>query len=355
MTARLFAVTTAIPLLIFSVLYVPLQITETQPAALAVAVPQYERPATLFFVGDIMLGRDVENYLKREGAQYPFLGVAPLIRGADIAVGNFEGVVTPEHVQTPLFTMQFSIKDTYLAALRDVGFDMLSLANNHSDDYGAIALNYTRTLCTQLQIFCGGSPTEIEDSYATTVSEVNSRKIGFIFLQAIYNEPTEAALRKAISSLNAESDVQIAIVHWGNEYELTHSSAQQQLAEKLIDFGIDAIIGHHPHVVQDVALYQGKPIFYSLGNFVFDQYFDPRVQEELGVRVKITDTEVLYTLVPLSTHDSRVQPQVVREDAAEVLYARILDNLKEASNVDTVRGTITVPNSTQGEEEIPPS
>jgi poly-gamma-glutamate synthesis protein (capsule biosynthesis protein) len=100
-------------------------------------------------------------------------------------------------------------------------------------------------------------------------------------------------------------------VHWGNEYELKHSEQQEALAHYVIDSGIDAVIGHHPHVVQDIEIYNGKPIFYSLGNFIFDQYFSGDVQTGLVVKVYIQKDTITYTLVPISSIGRASQPYIM--------------------------------------------
>ncbi len=295
----------------------------------------------LFFSGDIMLGRDVENRIAEEGIAYPFEYVKDLLIWPDLTVGNFEGIVPETHTQTPSMTFQFSIRNEYLTYLKRAGFDVLSLANNHSFDYGAEALSHTRSICHQLRIVCGGSPTGF-DSHSVHTQNVAGEEITFIFMHSLWSIPSEESLDTLFARVDMEDGMKIAYVHWGDEYVLTHNNTQQVIAEKLIDRGVDVVVGHHPHVVQDVGFYKGRPIFYSLGNFIFDQYFSEDVQEGLGVRVEIEAEEYIFTLIPLTSKESKNQPRVMKNKEKERLLERILDPIRGYPGVDSDEGVIRV-------------
>ena len=298
-------------------------------------------PATLLFVGDIMLARAVESRMKELGMNYPFEGLQSTLASPDVTIGNFEGVVTKVHYPTPNFTFQFSVEPLYLAHLKTVGFDVLSFANNHTLDFGTSSLSYTHTLCGVYGLVCMGSPTGVS-SMSTHVVETNKYRIGIVFVHTLYAQSNVKSLEAALELLRGVSDIQVAYIHWGEEYMLTHNTSQEVLAKTLIDEGVDAVIGHHPHVVQDVELYNGKPIFYSLGNFIFDQFFSSDVQEMLGVHMKIDDSEIVYTLMPFSSFDTHSQPHHANDETATALRERVLSTLKVDSRVNVASGTITV-------------
>jgi poly-gamma-glutamate synthesis protein (capsule biosynthesis protein) len=299
-------------------------------------------PATrVLFVGDIMLGRGVESLMEEYGMEYPFQNVRKRITEASLSVGNLEGIVSEKHIHTPSMTFQFSIRSEYLSYVHAVGIDVLSLANNHSNDYGDGALAYTRALCIQSNLLCGGGPT-MTPEYSTVVTEVHGKKIGLFFLQTVTQTPAFDDIMKQIMSLRTESDIQIAYVHWGDEYALTHNVAQELLAKKLIDSGIDAVIGLHPHVVQDIGMYKGKPIFYSLGNFIFDQYFSTDVQEGIAVLMDIDDTKIVYSLLGHTSIATRAQPVGMSAIESQILFSRILTPIMKYSEVDAKNGTITI-------------
>jgi gamma-polyglutamate biosynthesis protein CapA len=305
--------------------------------------PPVPEPATLLFVGDIMLGRKVEWYMDTEGARYPFTNVTDFLQRPDLTIGNFEGIVSRLHIPTPSMTFRFSIRSEYLSYLQTLGFDVLSLANNHALDYGTSSLSFTRELCTSVSLLCIGTPKAI-DAYSSEVIDVHGVEVGFLSIETIYGLPNDTEVRTELTRLASTSDTQVALVHWGNEYELTHSEEQRKFARILIDNGVDTVIGHHPHVIQDIELFKGKPIFYSLGNFIFDQYFITEVQEELAVTMKIRDTDIEYSLTPFTSTTTQSQPDFMTDVQKGNLFKRILPTVFSTTTIISRElGTITVP------------
>ncbi len=300
------------------------------------------RPGSIFFVGDIMLARRVEKLMGEFGPRFPFLGTEALLSSSDITVGNFEGTIPEVHVPTPELTFQFSVKDSVAPTLHDVGFDILSLANNHGYDHGKAGYENTIDVCMTNSILCIGDPYSTSAS-STKIVNVGDTTVGFVFIHTLFKTPDEIELKKLIAELGEKSDIQVAYIHWGTEYERMHTEEQERLAESLIDTGIDVVMGHHPHVVEDIGLYDGKPIFYSLGNFVFDQYFSTDVMEGLGVRMDIREDAVRYELVPFTTEAIHSQPQRMNGTESLELLTRILAPVTESPYVDVSSGIITVP------------
>jgi gamma-polyglutamate biosynthesis protein CapA len=354
MKAALFGIT-ALVLAVFLVTQQPLSekvtivhdawksdVEQKEPVETIDPVATTSAPATLLFVGDIMLARAVEMRMEQFGIGYPFESLRDTLSTPDVTIGNFEGVVTPVHYPTPNFTFQFSVKPEYLTSLKTAGFDVLSLANNHTLDYGTTSLAYTRALCEKSVLVCGGEPKGLS-ALSTQVVSAGAHRVGILFIHTLYGAPATSTLKTYIEKLNTESDVQVAYIHWGEEYVLVHNEAQEVLGKALVDMGMDAVIGHHPHVVQDVALYKDKPIFYSLGNFVFDQFFSNDVQEMLGVHMTIEDAQITYTLVPFSSIDTRSQPHHADTETATALRERILSTVATDLRVEVLSGTIMAP------------
>lgn len=298
-------------------------------------------PTSIFFVGDIALGRFVETKMETQGVVYPFENVLNDIFIPDFTVGNFEGVVTETHTQTPPFTFRFSVKHEYLSLLKTLGFDALSLANNHSLDYGTSSLAYTRRECALLDIICAGSPKSI-DADSILIKKIGTHTVGIIFIHTLYGEPDEEVLNAKLAEMRKSSEVQIAYVHWGEEYMRTHNASQEQLAHLLIDNGVDVVIGHHPHVVEDVKLYNNGLVVYSLGNFIFDQYFSDDVQQMIGLHMSIEDTHITYKIVPLSSIETRSQPHHMDKEDATILLKRIFAPIAQHEGVHVSEGTIRV-------------
>ncbi len=323
-------------------LYEPLVITDVTPGVLISKIKNVftrGNPTQILFVGDLMLGRGVETLIETEGVEYPFKKVLSLLTSPDVTIGNFEGTVIETHEQTQSGVLRFSIQEKYLMHLKDVGFDVLSLANNHSFDYGVEGLTYTRKKCTEFQLVCVGSPISV-DQYSVSIIPVDGVRVGIIALHTLYGLEINKVLTSVIHDVSKQTDIQIAYVHWGEEYQLAHNDAQSTLAHGLIEYGIDAVIGHHPHVVQDVEMYKGKPIFYSLGNFIFDQYFSSDVQEGLGVLMNASKNEVTYSLIPFQSVKS--QPSVMEKNKAKVLFNRILNNVSTLPEVDMEQAQMTI-------------
>jgi len=126
-------------------------------------------------------------------------------------------------------------------------------------------------------------------------------------------------------------------VHWGEEYKLINSLAQQGLAHKIIESGADLIIGHHPHVVQNIEKYQGKLIFYSLGNFIFDQYFSPDTQQGLAVGLEIYPDRLVCRLFPLQINLS--QPVLMERNKANEFLIQLAKR-SDDKLVDEIKGGI---------------
>jgi len=302
---------------------------------------QTNTQVTLLFTGDIMLGRHVEFLMQREGAQYPFINIQESLNKTDVLIGNFEGSVPPVHKPTPFGTFAFSVKKEYLDVLKNVGFNILSLANNHSFDFKASGFTNTKAECLRVGIVCKGHPSALSEE-STHIIEIDGHKIGLLFLHTLYVSPTQEDIEFLLEELIKETDIQIAYVHWGDEYVLVPNASQRGLAHSLIDLGVDAIIGHHPHVIQSVEIYNDAPVFYSLGNFIFDQYFNQNVQEGLLLYVDISSSSVTYRTKAITSIDTPAQPRPASEEATARIKNRIFSSIQNDSRVNTETGVIVI-------------
>ncbi len=273
--------------------------------------PDNKQPSVtdFLFTGDIMLARGVEQLMGDYGPVYPFSEIQSLTKATDFTIGNFEAAVPVKHITTPLMTLRFSVHESFLERLQLAGFDYLSLANNHSYDYGPEGLLNSRHQLKVRNMITFGEPGRLTKESVTYVPLEGGRHLALLGLSALSRTYTAAELTALFTTINERSDIQIVYIHWGEEYKLLHSRRQKRLAQRLIEAGADAIIGHHPHVVQDIQTYRGIPIFYSLGNFVFDQYFSQPVQEGLLLKLTLTDSGARYELIPISSLGSRSIPR----------------------------------------------
>ncbi len=300
-----------------------LQLTHLHPTKTyfeLLALPQYgvleqlsgERPYdSLVFVGDVMMARNVERLMQLHGSNYPFAEHELKDAGRHVGViGNFEASIPPTHTRTPAYTMSFSVAEEYVPALVEAGFTHLSLANNHSFDKGVEGHLHTKKVLDENNITSFGGQ-YLLDGTSVTYLETTAGTVALIGINNTVKDWSSSELQTVFTEANSNSDLQIAYVHWGNEYQNKHSANQRNFATKLVETGADLIIGHHPHVVQDIATIEGVPVVYSLGNYVFDQYFSTAVQEGLVLQVDFTGEEATIKLSGVSSIGSLSQPQAM--------------------------------------------
>lgn len=300
--------------------------------------PMYAHDATqhasteqtsMLFVGDVMLARNVELLMRQEGILYPFSGVRDMFADHTYVVGNFEASIPEHHTPTPSFTFRFSVDRAMISVLEFVGVTDMSLANNHTFDAGSTGLASTREALWEFGIQTIGDPNELTTEHVA-YRNLGDVRVALVGLNATYRAPDVDVVAQVLDEVSQQSDVQIVMMHWGEEYALTASATQQALAYALIDAGADAIIGHHPHVVQNIDVYRNAPIFYSLGNFIFDQYWNDDVREGLAVSLSFTDDKVRYELIPVTSIDLRSSPRPMsRTERTEFLA-----ELSERSDAD---------------------
>lgn len=301
-----------------------------------------EASAQMLFVGDIMLARHVETLMDARGFSYPFRGVRDLFGEAAGIVGNFEGAIPERHRQTPSGAMRFSVDSAFAAPLARVGFTHLSLANNHADDYGAAGYRNTRAVLAEAGIVAFGHPYELSPE-SISYQELGERVVALVPLYAVVGTPDEVALEETLAAASRGSDLQVVFVHWGDEYEPTTSQSQRALARTLVDLGADAVIGHHPHVVQDIEVYRGAPIFYSLGNFIFDQYWRSEVEEGLVVALRVEEGHARYELIPVTSATTPSAPRPMNRTERGRFLDALASRSEESLREDVRAGAIERP------------
>jgi poly-gamma-glutamate synthesis protein (capsule biosynthesis protein) len=258
----------------------------------------------ILMVGDIMMGRKVEDFTNQFGLSYPFLNIKNIFRGFDIVCGNLEGPVMEKAPSIPLNSVSFAYPIEVIKELKKIGFNLLTLSNNHSLDKGLEVLKQTRSYLIENGIQPLGDYRLCNKDYYYYY-----KNLLFIGANLVYqNENCVSELVKNIKDIKEKdpSTFIIVIPHWGTEYVHYPNDFQKETAHLLIDAGADLIVGHHPHVVQSIEKYRDKLIFYSLGNFVFDMYFSKAVQEELGVGLALSPKEVTFYLIPFKSKKSQL-------------------------------------------------
>lgn len=254
--------------------------------AVAAPAPVIEPSVSIVFVGDIMLDEGPGKTIGRGGD--PFAPFAALLGAADIRVGNLECVVATSGTPEPDKPYTFRAHPRTLPVLKR-HLDAVALANNHSGDYGPAAFTEMLGLLERHRIAYFGGGRDLAQAHAPLLIERNGLRIALLSYNEFFPRSFEADADKpgiawsddeqvqfdiAAARSRHHADLVIPFMHWGWEQERSASARQRQLARRMIDAGADAVVGGHPHATQDIEHYQGKPIIYSLGNFVFDGFDD---------------------------------------------------------------------------------
>lgn len=265
------------------------------------------------FFGDIMLDRHVKEIMdKNKGIDYLLEQIAGVekrfFQGNDIVMANLEGAVTAngEHY-APQNSIDFAFDKNDVARLANYQFNFFTISNNHILDQGLQGFSETQANLAELGFSYVGCADRKVDDCSFNIKEINDVKVGFLAYSMVYGILDEEKLLTQIKEVEKQVDLVIVNIHWGVEYEHIARSNQKNLAYKMIDAGADAIIGHHPHVVQNLEIYNNKPIFYSLGNFIFDQYFSNETQEGLAVGLTYESSKMQINLLPFYSEYSKVK------------------------------------------------
>jgi poly-gamma-glutamate synthesis protein (capsule biosynthesis protein) len=268
-------------------------------------------PINVLFVGDIMLDRKVEAQMEKNGFNYPFERSKNFLNKNDYVFANLEGPISKNPAKFSLSAMTFAFSDKIVEPLISANFGILSLANNHTLNMYLDGLEETKTILKQAGIDWVGDPLACSNDYVVKGDLI------FMAFNTTFSECKGDGIVSIIAKTKEENPDKFMIIsmHWGEEYKTKNSQAQQDLAHKIIDAGADLIIGHHPHAVQDVEQYKNKMIFYSLGNFIFDQYFSEETQQGLAVRFEIYGSKIIYRIFPIESIVS--QPQLMEKEKAD--------------------------------------
>ena len=237
-----------------------------------------EEPTTeIIFVGDIMLGRSVmSKSLSFNDYNYPFLKVADVLKKADLTVGNLENPITEN---CPIINggFTFCTKKEMISGLEMAGIDMVSLANNHTNNFGSEGLIQTQKFLKEKNIDYFGLNN-------LAIKNINNIKFGLLGFDYVFQNPKESDY-ELIRNSKKQVDILIVMPHWGIEYKAKSNENQQKIAKNMIESGADVIVGGHPHWVQEIGYINEKPVIYSLGNFVFDQAWSEETKKGLAVRL----------------------------------------------------------------------
>lgn len=280
---------------------------------------------SLLFVGDIMLDRGVEQSVREnfDGDFGELFAQAGFLGKADITFGNLEGPLSDRGYDLQNL-YSFRMNPEALDALKEAGFDVLSLANNHIGDWGRPALEDTMRRLHDAGLAYVGTGFNRADAIEPRVITRDGVSYGYLAFSdqgpAWLAGPNDSSLVllandgdrvKLIEEAASKVDVLIVSYHFGEEYETEPNARQRDIAESSIDAGATIVVGHHPHVIQPVERYGDGLIAYSLGNFIFDQPFSEETMEGLALEVVFEDTKIVRVTPREVVLTGRYEPKLV--------------------------------------------
>lgn len=237
--------------------------------------------------GDVMLGRTVNTQsIKHNDFTWAFKNISQLLKSADISFVNLESPLTLDCQPTDT-GMIFCGSQDHLQGLVHAGIDVVNIANNHINNYGQKGIEETVNLLKSKDILPVGLGN-------IAVKEVGGIKVAFVGFDALGNLSNGEVL-KTVSETKKMYPLVVTTFHWGTEYQKTPNNRQIELAHLAIDSGADIIIGHHPHWIQTEEIYKEKPIFYSLGNLIFDQMWSEETKKGMIIKLNFTGEKLIST------------------------------------------------------------
>lgn len=282
---------------------------------------------TFLAFGDVSLSRNIAFTIDKQNDElFPFRGIEELLLSSDFNFANLETPFSSSDAYTAKETLVFNAPKKNVAGLKYYNFQVLSLANNHSMDQGLDGIRITRELLSKNNILHSGTGETLEEAWQPAIINKNGIAIGFV--SASYSSINDGGqktnnyvariqdqkrLSQQIRDLKNKVDFVISSMHAGTEYTTTPNLAQINFAHSALDAGADLVIGHHPHWIQDKEVYcpaskasrivpanqeliftqdelenNCKAIYYSLGNFVFDQSWSEQTKKGLALKITLT-------------------------------------------------------------------
>jgi poly-gamma-glutamate synthesis protein (capsule biosynthesis protein) len=240
--------------------------------------------------GDVSLGRDVGQRILRDAGFDPFAEIRPLLSRADVSFANLESPLSEQNGETehPTKPLTFVGPPSGAALVARAPFHVMSLANNHVWDYGERGFLDTLDALDESGVRYAGASRRPGEQYRPTVLSVNGWSVAFLAVTHVWNPgdfrghqadervawANDARLVEAVHRARSEHDLVFVSYHGGREYSETPAQEPVDVAKIVMDAGADAVLAHHPHVPQGIGWFEKRPVFYSLGNFVFGKYRD---------------------------------------------------------------------------------
>jgi len=290
----------------------------------AIEIVEEVEPVRLLFLGDIMLGRYVGELISNNFD--PFELVHDRLATYDLVSANLEGPITgKEDCQDKAYSFKFATSTASLLAHHNI--HAVTLANNHSLDCYNSGLADTRLFLDDAGVANVGGGNDVDSIYR--VVNIGDQQIALVGYDLTLGSIALDTLYTTVEELDRTYSYVVVQMHWGEEYQSIQALYQEKIAHRLVEKGADLIIGHHPHVMQPAEIYQGVPIFYSLGNFVFDQYFGDTTKG-YAVEVLLGSSTSSYEILPYAIVET--QPKFLEHGDAMATCHEYISNSSSDSD-----------------------
>lgn len=293
---------------------------------------------TLLFGGDVMLDRGVRNSINKNfnGDYSALFKNLDILKKSDITFINLEGPASDQGIdKRNLYS--FRMDPSIIPAIKGAGINIVSLANNHMGDWGTNAFSDTLLRLKENEILYTGGGINSKEAEQPIVVEKYGMKIGYLSfsdvgpnnMKASENTPgillaNNPRFEEIINNASGQVDSLIVTFHFGDEYKTIHNKRQEYLAHTAIDNGAKIVIGTHPHVMQDVEVYKGGYIAYSLGNFIFDQYFSTDTMQGMLLEIKLNRDKTMSINKNIVKLNKIFQPETVIKGKEEKVKFEII-------------------------------
>ncbi len=278
----------------------------------------------------------------KNGLDYPFKKLKTILEDSDLIIGNLEAPFGHEGVPVQEKTYTFQVNPDLVKVLIAGRVNVVSLGNNHILDYGFESLKETLDLLKENNIYFAGAGESRNQACSPAIIKIKNKVIAFFSYNLTFPEsfwstdttggtcfPSHKFVYKNIRETRKIADYIIVACHWGEELRETPKKYQKEFAHKLIDNGVDVVIGHHPHVNQGIEIYKGKIIAYSLGNFIFGS-FSEHARRSMILKLFLNDGKRIGgKIVPINVFNREIkfQPALLSSEEQQ----RFLEHLDSLS------------------------
>ncbi|MGG2066077.1 CapA family protein [Bacillus sp. S14(2024)] len=303
--------------------------------------PKEDPEITLTFSGDTMFDWQLRPVIQSKGADYPFQHVKPEIEKADYSFVNLESAFTTREKKYPGQLFWIKSDPSTLQAIKNTGYDIVNIGNNHTLDYYQDGLLDTISHVEKIGLPYIGAGKNASDAYTAREVTIKGKKFKFISFVRFMPDSAWVAtndkpgiangydlnlVTKTIQEQKKDADYMIVYMHWGVEKTNRPADYQKEYVQKMVEAGANAIVGSHPHWLQGFEYYNKVPVAYSLGNFLFPDYVTGHSAETGVLTIKFNGKNVQMSFNPYMIRNNQITPLQDTEKQNMLQYLQSISN-----------------------------